>query len=180
MVRRVRQMQRGTLDIDFSMLDIVPEETTPQASGSRILTPQLQMEISAHLPTWCRYREWQLAYSPDVHGTSMQTFYRSQADGNANVIVVCDSDGCVFGGFSSESWRISVQGYHGTGDCFVFTTLKVQGGELPTGGPERSLVHFFHATGKADVLLWGDDHMLSLGNAFFVQDNFRSGTTIPC
>lgn len=100
MVKRVRDIQMSVQDIDFGELTSVTE--WPQSPKSALLTEDIQDLISEHLPTWCRFAEWKLAYSPRVHGTSMKTFYRSQDRGGANVVLVQDSGGRLLGGFSSE------------------------------------------------------------------------------
>lgn len=172
MTKRVMEMQKHTHDIAFDVLEeteldlVVP----PTPMQGRILTPLLQAEISDRLPTWCRFRDWRLTYSTLEHGTSMQTFYRTQqsARDGANLILVRDAVGCIFGGFVTERWRPCSDGYHGTGECFVFT--------MPAGEEPR----FFHVTGDTELLLWGSEHFICLERALELRGDFECGSTLPC
>jgi len=120
MVRRVHEMQTSVQDIQFDNLRTVPESPLETPQGS-ILTADMRDEISDHLPTWCRFREWRLAYSPRIHGASMQSFYHAQAGGTANVVILQDALGSILGGFSTEPLQLDARGYHGSNDCFVFS-----------------------------------------------------------
>ncbi|CAE8603723.1 unnamed protein product, partial [Polarella glacialis] len=43
-----------------------------------VLSLDLAAELRDLLPSYLKCLDWQLAYSPKVHGTSMNTFYRQQ------------------------------------------------------------------------------------------------------
>eukprot|EP00928_Gymnodinium_smaydae_P084753 TRINITY_DN68013_c0_g1_i1.p1 TRINITY_DN68013_c0_g1~~TRINITY_DN68013_c0_g1_i1.p1 ORF type:complete len:495 (-),score=98.42 TRINITY_DN68013_c0_g1_i1:80-1564(-) len=175
MLRRVRQMQASTVDVELEL----PEAelgSSPLNTASRILTPELQQAISEHLPPWLRYRAWRLAYSPDEHGASMAAFYRSQQaavagcepGAGANVVLVREASGAVFGGFVSEEWRPSLSAYSGSSDCFVFTAAA-----------NDSVASVYRGT-RGNVLLWNNSEGISLGTALHVVDSFRRGSTAPC
>ncbi|CAE8723150.1 unnamed protein product, partial [Polarella glacialis] len=68
-----------------------------------VLSLDLAAELRDLLPSYLKCLDWQLAYSPKVHGTSMNTFYRQQ-DG-PNILVVRDAHGGLFGGFATEPWK---------------------------------------------------------------------------
>jgi len=191
MLRRVRKMQDGVVDVVFDVLQ--SSEDPEPAHGEHILSQALRADILAHLPAWCRFREWRLAYSQTVHGTSMLTFFRGQANCGANVLLLKNADGVVLGGFVPEGWRICPPGspQYGTGDCFVFTSCDASDQETSRDEAEDLLkvedgFHrrhpvFFHAkSGTEEVLLWGDGASLSMGGAITVRDDFRFGSTSAC
>eukprot|EP00448_Togula_jolla_P014350 CAMPEP_0170588434 /NCGR_PEP_ID=MMETSP0224-20130122/10827_1 /TAXON_ID=285029 /ORGANISM="Togula jolla, Strain CCCM 725" /LENGTH=268 /DNA_ID=CAMNT_0010912149 /DNA_START=197 /DNA_END=1000 /DNA_ORIENTATION=+ len=186
MVRRVRSMQRSTVDIAFDVLSGSEEAEVFTENTGSILSSEQQAEITKHLPAWCRYRAWQLVYSPDVHGTSMQTFYRKQSSSScgANIIVVRDSNGHTFGGFSSEKWRMSARGYYGTPECFVFSShcaeAEIDSEESPASTTRQPLSFYSAAPQPGTVLLWGDAQTFSLDSALTLTDDFRSGLSAPC
>jgi len=170
--QRVRTMQKNTIDIAFDVLENSVEMVPPTPSGG-LLSKWLEAEIRQQLPTWCRYREWSLAYSPRTHGTSMGTFYRLQskiATCGANIIVLKDGMGGILGGFSTEPWQIcGSRGYYGSGDCFVFAMRS---------GEELEFYH--HVPYKSeDVLLWADCSGFSLSGAVVVHSDFQKGSSQP-
>eukprot|EP00931_Biecheleriopsis_adriatica_P109790 TRINITY_DN84045_c0_g1_i1.p1 TRINITY_DN84045_c0_g1~~TRINITY_DN84045_c0_g1_i1.p1 ORF type:complete len:337 (+),score=62.73 TRINITY_DN84045_c0_g1_i1:93-1103(+) len=99
------------------------------------LTPMLSAEVAAELreclPTYLKFRDWQLAYSPRVHGTSMNTFYRQQV--GPNILVVRDASGGLFGGFTTEAWRPQADAY-GSPESFVFA-LRPEKEQVEAAGP---------------------------------------------
>lgn len=175
LARRARAMQKGGEDLDIISFDLPGDAggLEPETPLGRLLSRTLEAQLRQHLPAWCCYSEWSLAYSPSAHGTSMRTFYRLQPQAwghGANLILVKDAAGGVFGGFSSESWRPCSSGYHGSGDCFVFV--------MRAGGV---LECFHHVTDRTvEVLLWGDVDGFSLGGAVALRDDFERGTSEPC
>lgn len=205
MVRRVHQMQQGIVDVAFNVLEgtSCPELERPEV---RIMTKELKAEICEHLPTWCRFRDWHLSYTPHVHGTSMQTFLRGQVGGGPNVIVLRDASGNVLGGFTPEAWRACAEGDYdyGTGDSFVFTSCPAkaceegaepeheeEGADLLQRGHGRvgsfrlaspcQEITFFQAKGEpCEVLQWADRASFSLSGAISIRDDFRLGSTAPC
>lgn len=183
MVRRVKQMQDGAIDIAFDLLKTEEDPQTEPVEG-RILTKELRTEISAHLPAWCRYRQWSLAYAPHVHGTSFQTFLRRQVGKSANIILLRASDGTVLGGFIPEEWRACAPGshYYGGGESFVFSSSCTRDRELngeESGGPSLGTCSFYHAEGHEEVLLWADASSINLSGAISVHADFLSGSTSP-
>merc|ERR1712232_716160 len=139
-------------------------------------TPELQNNVCEHLPAWCKFRKWQRTFSPEEHGWSMQTFFRSQMGGGASLLVVRDANDCVFGCFVSEEWRISAEGYYGSPDCFLFTTHGCS-----RASPESPTCRVYHiAENSGKVLLKADSESLSLSSALFLQDNLWRGSTMAC
>lgn len=185
MVRRVRNMQQITVDIAFDNgEECAQHDDTSPDNNNRILTPELRAKISAHLPSWCRFRQWNLTYAPCLHGFSTQTFYRRQTSSSSNVILIREArDGHILGAFATERWRASgAGGYHGTPECFVFSTHIDAGMDVQElhDPPESEMAVFHVAPGLGTTLLWGDASSFSIGGAISVRDDFRAGSTSAC
>lgn len=95
-------------------------------SGNRtwILNPiALQVQLLAkELPHSQQGRDWGLVYSTYRDGTSLNTLVRNSAEqGGPCVLVVKDSNGRCFGGYSSYPFaRVAAYRHSGTGESFVY------------------------------------------------------------
>jgi len=89
-------------------------------SQMTLMTPEIARELCQHLPVSYRWRTvWRLAYSPRVHGVSLQTFFRRLRGEGPSLLLVQDHNGHTFGGYASAMWHVSER-YFGDGDTFVF------------------------------------------------------------
>jgi len=93
----------------------------PSALLRSALTVEMAAELRDFLPSYLRFNEWTLVYSPQLHGTSINTFYRQQI--GPNLLVVQDAQGGIFGGFATETWRPQ-NGAYGHGEGFVFVARR--------------------------------------------------------
>mmetsp|Transcript_16215 Transcript_16215/g.37322 ORF Transcript_16215/g.37322 Transcript_16215/m.37322 type:complete len:312 (+) Transcript_16215:98-1033(+) len=76
--------------------------------------------IVAQLPVLQQvHPRWQLGYSMAVDGVSLRTLYRQVADKGPCLLVIEDSNGCIFGAFAGDGLRYS-NICHGTHDSFLF------------------------------------------------------------
>jgi len=95
----------------------IPKGTSlilPDAGGDLIAA------IVAHLPVLQQIRPcWHLGYSMAVDGVSLRTLYRQVMEVGPCLLVVEDSNGCIFGTFASEGLR-PLNRCHGTHECFLF------------------------------------------------------------
>jgi len=98
-----------------------------------LLSTRLQSALLPHLPALLSHvPQWQLVYSTSLHGHSLSTLYQRSSLHPAaacdGALLLCrDSDGWVFGCWTSERWERR-ELYYGGSDCFVFTwhpTFKV-------------------------------------------------------
>merc|ERR1712031_139213 len=86
-----------------------------------LLTDAHVMKIVAALPGHLQATDWALLFATDLHGYSLQTVFRkARAKQGPSILVVKDTEGCIFGGFATHTWRSSVT-FFGTGECFLFT-----------------------------------------------------------
>eukprot|EP00927_Polykrikos_kofoidii_P066951 TRINITY_DN62505_c0_g1_i1.p1 TRINITY_DN62505_c0_g1~~TRINITY_DN62505_c0_g1_i1.p1 ORF type:complete len:475 (+),score=81.81 TRINITY_DN62505_c0_g1_i1:47-1426(+) len=130
------------------------------------LTPSVASQIRDMLPPYLQYADWRLVYSPQVHGTSFQTFFRRQA--GPNVLVVRDAHGGLFGGFATEPWRPEVGAYGGTCEAFVWEA-KVENDE-----PVKA---FWAIPARGRVVQWSTPTLLGLGRAIVLSDEFLRGSS---
>ncbi|KAJ3265169.1 oxidation resistance protein 1 [Chytriomyces hyalinus] len=157
-----------------------------------ILSAAVAALIRPHLsPLHREASAWRLIYSLDHHGISLNTLYHkceSQAGlSNPVLLVIKDSDGCTFGAFASEAFRVQ-HGYFGNGSCFLFK-LKVpppssHSDSSQTDTPEPQ-VSVFKATGANDYLVLGEAHFIALGGGeghfgLWIDQDLYNGHSGPC
>jgi len=92
---------------------------------SQLLVSDEQLRgLAGAMPPRYRHSKWTLLYSTWRDGISLGTLLRmpdriKQPERSPGILVVKDSNGYVFGGFTTEAWRVSSR-YFGTGESFVF------------------------------------------------------------
>lgn len=99
--------------------------------GQALIMPEAGGDLMAgivfNLPVLLQIRPcWHLGYSMAVDGVSLRTMYRQLADAGPCLLLVEDSNGCIFGAFLSEGLRPTNQCY-GTHECFVFRYPRTAG-----------------------------------------------------
>lgn len=197
------EAQKTPLEV-ISVID--PRRHSPLLNS--VLTPSLASQVRELLPNSLQHMDWSLAYSPRVHGTSLKTFYRRQA--GPNVLVVRDADGGIFGGFATEAWRLESGAYGNFESfVFVVRSGAEEAKALngaqqasaaapvtespliqeqdPTQGLTLQDAHqgqqvdvFWARLQKGNVIQWSDSHMLGLGHAVVVKEDFLRGTSCDC
>lgn len=84
--------------------DLAPVPTL--SSPSSIVENEEDLRwLASILPNRYQNSKWNLAYSTDIHGTSLQTFYNRTKKKGPSYLIIEDEDGFVFGSFVSESWE---------------------------------------------------------------------------
>lgn len=90
------------------------------APRTTLLSVAMAELLSQSLPVGLRWRRaWRLAYSPRIHGVSLQTFYRRMGQEGPSLLLLQDHLGRVFGGFATSTWTRADR-YFGSGESFVF------------------------------------------------------------
>ena len=87
---------------------------------SNLIDFDLIRALAAEIPSRHRQAKWQLIYSSQRDGISLQTMLRKSKGRSPTVLLVRDLGKAVFGAYCSEAWRTSSR-YFGTGETFVFT-----------------------------------------------------------
>nr|XP_020657592.1 TLD domain-containing protein 1 [Pogona vitticeps] len=75
--------------------------------------------INSQLPAELRHK-WRLLFSSRLHGESFTQLCSHIVNKGPCVLVLKDSDGYIFGGFSSCSWEVKPQ-FQGNNGCFLFS-----------------------------------------------------------
>mmetsp|Transcript_13465 Transcript_13465/g.29516 ORF Transcript_13465/g.29516 Transcript_13465/m.29516 type:complete len:359 (-) Transcript_13465:81-1157(-) len=99
--------------------------------GTSLIMPEAGVDLMAgivgNLPVLLQIRPcWHLGYSMAVDGVSLRTLYRQVAEVGPCLLIIEDSNGCIFGSFLSEGLRPGNQCY-GTHECFVFRYPRAAG-----------------------------------------------------
>eukprot|EP00210_Caulerpa_lentillifera_P002251 g2163.t1 len=79
---------------------------------------RVQLLISG-IPPRHRHGKWNLLYSTERHGISLNTLLRKAQKYSPSVLVIQDSADFIFGCYCSEPWKTSHR-FYGTGETFVF------------------------------------------------------------
>jgi len=99
--------------------------------GTAVILPDAGRDLIAgivkNLPVLQQIRpRWLLGYSLAVDGVSLQTLYRQLKDVGPTILIVEDSNNCVFGAFLSEGFVPNGRCY-GNHECFVFRYPRAAG-----------------------------------------------------
>eukprot|EP00397_Hematodinium_sp_SG-2012_P041285 GEMP01045429.1.p1 GENE.GEMP01045429.1~~GEMP01045429.1.p1 ORF type:complete len:476 (+),score=55.74 GEMP01045429.1:89-1429(+) len=155
----------------FDIRGFLEHEKEEGGGASQIVSPEMAELITSVLPLSSRFCQWSLAYRPQTHGVSMQTFYRQLADRGPSLLLIRDFNNRVFGGFASESWEPSGK-YFGTGESFVFSFDAA--GEF----------NIFPWAARNEFIQFADETMIAMGGggsaALVVQSDFIRGTSQKC
>lgn len=93
---------------------------SPELSQNSVLLKEDHIKgLMAAVPKRLAQSNWNLLYSTEKHGFSLQTLYRKAAGVSPTILVVREFGGYVFGAYCSEPWRIAPR-FYGTGESFVF------------------------------------------------------------
>jgi len=195
MVVRAHLLHKNAISTQVEVCPLMdPRRFVPEMKS--ILSANLASELQSRLPAYLRFLEWELAYSPRLHGTSLRTFYRHQI--GPNIIVMRDTGGGLFGGFAPEAWRPQRGTYGFGGESFVFALRPEESSasketlespltadstaDVSTQPPsEKSALElYWGAAVMGEVLQWSDNTMLGLGRAIAVCEDFRHGSSHGC
>lgn len=109
-----------------------------------------------HIPLRHRQSTWNLVYSTQRDGISMQTLLRKAKGKSPTVLVVRDMGRAVFGAYCSEPWHLASR-YYGTGETFVFQLV-----------PRQVVWHWWSRkmdVQQNDFFMWGSSEALAVGGA---------------
>jgi hypothetical protein len=171
----VSSPEPGKKKFDFPFPQLLDCECQP------LLSDRALMQVYSCLPRVLTHCNLQLVYSLQQHGASFTAFldqidekfdYAQQGKpfAGANLLVVEDCSGYVFGAFLAEGWRTSSQGYFGSGESFVMQirpTFKVH------RWSQRN--SFFQLFNNEMIAVGGGDNF-----ALVLTENFKYGGSGPC
>lgn len=88
---------------------------------SEILEQKHVKELSSHMPARAEGYSWSLAFTTSTMGYSLPSLYRSLSRYEGPVLLIIkDSEGNIFGAFSSCSLKPS-ESFYGTGETYLFS-----------------------------------------------------------
>ena len=91
-----------------------------KSEKSEIMSDVQISNMIENLPTMLKMADWNLAFSINRDGVSMSTFFQQCREWRYALIVVKDTNGWIFGGFTCETWKKSNK-FYGTGESFLYT-----------------------------------------------------------
>ncbi|XP_063000957.1 TLD domain-containing protein 2 [Elgaria multicarinata webbii] len=153
--------------------DLFAEEFhEPVLNGqSNIMHLEEIQKLAPHLPLRVTGHPWNLIYCTARDGFSLKTMYRSMIDlASPVLLVIKDTDGKIFGAFSSTAIHVS-SCFYGNGETFLFSftpQLKV-----------------FKWTGKNTFFMKGDADSLAIGGGsgkfgLWLDGDLNHGGSHPC
>ncbi|XP_044303484.1 TLD domain-containing protein 2 isoform X2 [Varanus komodoensis] len=138
---------------------------------SNIMHSEEIQKLAPHLPLRVTGHPWNLVYCTARDGFSLKTMYRTMRDlASPVLLVIRDTDGKVFGAFSSTAIHVSSY-FYGNGETFLFSftpQLKV-----------------FKWTGKNTFFMKGDADSLAIGGGsgkfgLWLDGDLNHGGSHPC
>lgn len=180
MVVRASRLRQATVIEMTPELPPKPVDPRKPCEGltRSFLSTELVAQLRDFLPVHLRFDEWELAYSPGVHGTSLSTFYRQQS--GPNIIAVQDVHGGIFGAFVLQPWR-PTKGAYGMPESFVFVARQPAEKEQDDSSSAEPNLGIFWALQKAgQVVQWSNSKMFGVGHALTVHEDFLHGSTGDC
>ena len=117
---KMRHRHAGKIKNDVAV-EFIPQRKGMKKLKNSLLSVEHIRAIVNAMPNRLQATDWKLMYSSELHGYSLQTLYtRARKLKGPSVLVVKDTDGHIFGGFASHTWRKNVS-FFGTGECFLFS-----------------------------------------------------------
>jgi hypothetical protein len=143
---------------------------------SSLLTRERLQELWSLLPDRVATVTPTLAYSTDLHGTSLTTFYSKAGHWEPSILVVRNTETEVFGAYCSTPWdernRTESNGmrrtYFGTGECFLFRWDAASGLQhFPWVRPDSEEEEEEEESGPSarakELFMSGDPSMITVG-----------------
>lgn len=97
-----------------------PIEKSSFVIQSELIDPAQSQEIGTFLPDIQKFSSCRLLYSSDKNGFSLRTLFHLTENKGPCLLLIKDSEKCVFGAFLSPFLQVS-NGFYGDGNTFVFT-----------------------------------------------------------
>lgn len=141
------------------------------ADTSEIVTPEQLKQIIRVTPRRFQLEDWSKCYSMTRDGASVTRFLQCLESLGGSILIIRDSAGRCFGGFSAEPWA-SHDSYYGSGECFVFKF------------DEHKKFAYFPWSGKNEFLTLSNPRGIAMGGgggyAFQLDAQFKAGSSTPC
>lgn len=191
------EIKQETEDFDDPPLTPLQLIGRKPSSKHKILTEELAEELRQHVPSILQISHtWELLYSIDQSGTSLQTLYNNcKPKSNENLnrrrgffIVVEDTRGNIFGAYINDHLRpLERRYYYGNGDCFLWKVEKgtVKNLDNNTESENCSLnLKVYHYTSINDFVIYSNNQFFSIGSGggkfgLWIDSNLQIGASDP-
>ena len=164
-----------------------PFHTELHGNSSILLHSHIQCLVE-HFPASLQYEAWDLAFSTDLHGSDLVSFYNRSSSYQYTLLVVRTMDNQIFGGFATEPWRITRHGsqvFYGSGESFLFKCHPSTGEEDENDCPENDNVDVYVWQYDNYFFQWSNSKQIAMGGGggcfgFVLDDDFAYAETNPC
>ncbi|KAH3686387.1 hypothetical protein WICPIJ_002640 [Wickerhamomyces pijperi] len=180
-------------DDDMPPLRPITLKGYTESTKNHIMTQGTAEEIRTLLPARLTVTStWQLLYSLEQHGASLNSLYRILKDQkdkkiydkNGYVLIIRDAHGGVFGAYVNEIFQPhELKRYYGNGECFLWSVEKVSS----EAEFDHSNIRFkgFPFTGLNDYIIYCQFNSISIGsseghNGIWIDRNLMHGVTQRC
>ncbi|CAO3594307.1 unnamed protein product [Absidia cylindrospora] len=104
--------------------------------------------------------QWNLLYSLDQHGASIQTLYHQVTNKGPCLLAIQDDDGDIFGAFISESMKVNTS-FYGSGESFLWKIKQLMIDEQQVGCLEH-----YPWSSKNSYFIYSDKTLIGFGNGY--------------
>ena len=139
-----------------------------------LISSTLVTELQNSLPLEVRFHNWQLLFSPKIHGISIPSFYRHCEESPHPVVIIVTTAQrcCTFGAFCKKPFLPNCRKFFGSGENFLFRH-------------SNTCTHIYTWTCANELFQFSDNRRIvigggSTGSALVVFDNWLRGTCAPC
>jgi len=113
--KAIEECEFNTIETQPRPLGLLENEAVSLAKPA-----QNRQSLAGWLPLSLRLTKMDLIYSTDVHGRTLDLFYRHVGKSKHTILLAeVLNNGSIIGMFASQAWKISPQIY-GDGECFLF------------------------------------------------------------
>ncbi|XP_021728632.1 TLD domain-containing protein 1-like [Chenopodium quinoa] len=157
----------------------VPRLLYPDTYDSNLILKEQYAWLIGGLLTQLELVEWKLLYHSSYHGQSFNTFLGKVAvDEGPTVLIIKDTEGCVYGGYASQPWQ-KHSDFYGDLKCFLFQLHPKLSIYRPTGANNNlqwCAVNYSSESIPNGIGFGGRAHHFGL----FLTANFDAGQTFEC
>ncbi|KAI9026596.1 TLD-domain-containing protein [Phycomyces nitens] len=138
------------------------------------LDKTLAENLRSHMPSRiAASTQWELLYSLDQHGASLNTFYSRIKEKGPCILILENSEEEIFGAYISEPFQ-SGSLYYGSGECFLW---RIE--------PNCQSVQVYPWTMANNYLIFSNQDCIALGGGngqfgLWINSDLMHGHTEPC
>lgn len=156
---------------------------------SNLINESHVMQLKRHLPPHPQSNDWYLLYDSKKMGLAITSFTDKVLGRGPTILIIKDTNGNIFGGFGSESWKKSPK-YYGNNQCFLFNIKGDTVNIFPAANRNSNYMYFnfgnqynpynglaMGGTGKFDYFCLALDKNFSKGES---RGSLMTYSSSPC